>query len=139
MAKVLRMKKFNLLNDEKQNVKRPLIEINEKSIWENCENIQHEKKIKFILEDTREEKQNELSMARESKEIKLKFIAIVFDRLFFYTASVYTIITFFGLLMFIWYYVDVFEYSSYFTVLAAFLMALHFRSIALHKHYITFR
>ena len=94
------MKKFNLLNDEKQNVKRPLIEINEKSIWENCENIQHEKKIKFILEDTREEKQNELSMERESKEIKLKFIAIVFDRLFFYTALVYTTIIL-GLLMFI--------------------------------------
>lgn len=96
------MKKFNLLNllnDEKQNVERPLIEINEKSIWKNSENIQHEKKIKFTLEDIREEKQNELSVERESKEIKLKFIAIVFDRLFFITASVYTIITFFVLLM----------------------------------------
>ena len=99
LAKVLRMKKFNLLNDEKQNVERPLIEINEKSIWKNSENIQHEKKIKFTLEDIREEKQNELSVERESKEIKLKFIAIVFDRLFFITASVYTIITFFVLLM----------------------------------------
>jgi len=78
------------------------IEISDKYIsfsksHENKPFMQHAQNIKCILKDKHDEEQNEDKM-REEKELKFKFAAIVLDKIFFYVASIYSIMTFIGLL-----------------------------------------
>ena len=113
MARLLRMKKFyenesNETSAENKVVKISSlngaeIEISEKYISFGHENeplMQHAQNIKCKLNNKHEDDENNKSQQiQEAKELKFKFAALVLDRLFFYIALFYSILTFIGLVL----------------------------------------
>lgn len=79
------------------------IEISENYVSFGHENepiMQHAQNIKCILNNKHEDDGNKKShQQREAQELKFKFAAIVLDRLFFYMAMIYSILTFIGLVL----------------------------------------
>jgi len=101
------MKQFNLIESNNNppeiiDTESPSIEINEKyvSYWKSSENLKHEQNIKYILKNShqQEQKQSE-DPTREDQQLKFKYASIVIDRLFFYVALIYAILTFIGLII----------------------------------------
>lgn len=93
----------NLKSEENQNLEGPSIEIKEKYklFSKSTENIRNIQNITCVLKSVNEQKMNSDGLD-EDQEIKLKFAAIVMDRLFFYMALIYGFITFIGLLVSMW-------------------------------------
>ena len=61
--------------------------------------VTHVQNIKFILKDAVKQNEQKEDRTREDRELIFKFAAIVMDRLFLCMASIYSLLTFIGLVL----------------------------------------